>query len=142
MLLWLSHMCYSQMRGPTLGYVQLLFDIGAVFTFSLEALLWKIITYLWKGKNFMKCFSEKRTCVTLKSEVVIRDMLHLLLEVSAMFIFCVEARHWKIIIFIWKGKNFMKFFCEKHTCVTLKSEALLGNILNFCSNLEQCSFSL
>ena len=142
MLLWETHMCYSEMRSHSLRNVNVLFQVRTVFIFSLEALLWKIITYLWKGKNFMKCFSEKRTCVTLKSEVVIRDMLHLLLEVSAMFIFCVEARHWKIIIFIWKGKNFMKFFCEKHTCVTLKSEALLGNMSKFCSNLEQCSFSL
>ena len=142
MLLWVTHMCYSQMRSPSLEIVQILFDIRAVFNFSLVALLLKIITFFWNGKNFMKCFTENRTCVTLKSEVVIQNILHLLLDVSAVFIFCVEAWYWKIIMFIWKGKNFMKFFCEKHTCVTLKWEALLGNMSNFCLNLEQCTFSL
>ena len=88
MLLWEMHMCYSQMRSHSLGYVNVLFDVRAVFLFSLEALPRKIITIFGKGKNFMKCF------------------------------------------------------CEKHTCVTLKREALVFYMSKFCSKLEQYSFSL
>ena len=142
MLLWEMHKCYSEMRSPSLGYVQVLLDNRALFIFSLQRLIWKIITFFWKGKYFMKCFCEKHTCVTLKWEVVIRDMLHLLLEVSAVFIFCVDAWHWKIITFFWKGKNFMKSFFEKPTCVTLKWVALFRNMSKFLSKLEQCSLSL
>ena len=76
MLLWETHMCYSEIQSPSLGYVNVLFEVIAEFIFTLEALIWKIIMLFVKGKNFMKCFCEKRTSIIPKWEVVICDMLH------------------------------------------------------------------
>ena len=134
-------MCYSQMRSPSLGYVKVLFKVRAVFIFSLEILICKILTFFWKGKNFMKCSCEKRTFVTLKWEALLWDMSIYCSKLEQCSFF-LEALLWKIINFVWKGKNFMKSFCEKRTCVILKWEALVWNMSKFCSKLKQCTFSL
>ena len=134
-------MCYSDMRSPSLGYVQVLFEVRAVFIFSLEALIWKKPRSL-KGKQFREMiswethmsYSEMRSCFS--------GYVTVFLEVSAVYIFSAEALHWKVITFIWEGKNFMKCFFEKCTCVTLKWEDIFWNMSKYCSKLEHCSFSL
>ena len=65
MLFWETHVCYSEMRSVCLGYVKLLLKVRTVFLFSVEALLLKIIAFFWKCMDFMKCFCEKRTCLSL-----------------------------------------------------------------------------
>ena len=51
-----------------------LLEVRTVFLFSIEALLLKIITFFWNGKNFMKRFWEKQTFLSLKLEAVVWDM--------------------------------------------------------------------
>ena len=59
---------------PLFGIFKELWKVRTVFHFSVEALLLKIITIFWKGKNFMKCLREKRTFVTLKIKTIVWDM--------------------------------------------------------------------
>ena len=73
-LLWETHMCYSEMRRCYLGYVTILLEVSAVFIFCVEALQSKIIRFIWKGKNFLKCFCVKPSWVTLKWEALVLDM--------------------------------------------------------------------
>ena len=141
MLLWEMHMSYSEIRSCYSGYVTLLLEISAVFIFCVEALHWKIKTFIWKVKISWNAFVTNAH-VLLWNEKLLFEICYLLLEVSAVFSFCVEAWHWKIITFIWKGKYFMKCFCEKRTCVSLKWEEIVWNMSTYCKTLWQCSFSL
>ena len=141
MLLWETHLCYSTMRSPSLEYVNVLFDIRAVFIFSISFTL-KDNHVVLKGKEFHVmllwethlCYCDMQSCYS--------EYVTLLWEVTAVFIFSVEALHWKITTLIWKGKDFMKCFCEKRTCVSKKWGALVWNMSKFCSKLEKCSFSI
>ena len=141
MLLWQMHMCYSEMRSPSLEYVKVLFKVRAMFIFSLEAFFWKIIMLFWKGKNFMICFCEINTCVTLKRSPSL-EYVTVMFKVREVFIFSLKVLLCKILTLFLKGKSFTKCFCEKHICFTLIWEAPFSDVSMNCSTLEQCSFSL
>ena len=47
MLLWETLIAYWEMASPSLAYVNVLFEVRAELIFSLEALLWKIITFFF-----------------------------------------------------------------------------------------------
>ena len=98
--------------------------------FSVEALPWKVITFIWEGKNFMKCFWRETHMCYSEMRSGYSGYLTLLLVVITVFIFFVEDLHWKISTFFWKDKIFMKCFCEtqKCFCVTQKREALVWNM--------------
>ena len=141
MLLWETYKCFSEMRSPSLGFVKVLFEDWAVFVFSLEALLWKIIMFFGRIKISWIPFGKMHMCYCEMTSSSLGYVI-VLFEVKAVFIFSVEALLWKIITFFWKGKNFMKCFCEKCTWVTLKWEATVWDMSTYCSKLEQSSFFL
>ena len=74
MLFWETHMTFNEKIIRCLGYVIVLLKVRTVFLDSFEVLLWKIIMFIWKWMNFMKCFCEKHTCDTLKWEAYVWDM--------------------------------------------------------------------
>ena len=74
MILWETHMGYSEKISRSLPYAKVLLEVRTVFFFSVETLIWMIITFFWKGKNFKKCFCENHTCVTRKWEDVFWDI--------------------------------------------------------------------
>ena len=111
----------------------------AVSIFFLEALHWsrsfERVRISWNA-------FVKNAHVLLQYDKPSLEYVNVLFDIRAVLIFSLEAWFWKIITLFPKGKNFMKCFCEKRTCVTLKWDALVWNMSKFCSHLEQCSLSL
>ena len=109
---------------------KILLKVRTVFLVSVEALLWKIITFIWKWMSFMKCILEKRTCVTLKWEDIVCDMSKTYKTKNSVPLLC---RSFILIDnnVLWKRKNFMKWFCKKSTCYSeMRSLSLrFGNYL-------------
>ena len=137
MLLGDTHMCYSVLRSPSLEYVNVLFDVRAGFLFLSRSFTLKDKHVLLKEQEFHEilllethmCYSEMRSPGLEYVKVLFND--------RAVFIFSLEFLLCKILtFFFWNGKIFMKCFCEKGTCVTLKWEALVWDMSKYCSTLE------
>ena len=73
MLMWETHMCYSEMRSPNLEYVTLVLEVTTMSIFCVEELHWKIITFIDRVKISWNAFM-RYTRVTLKWEALVWDM--------------------------------------------------------------------
>ena len=141
MLLWETHMCYSEMGSCYSGYVTLLLEVGGVFIFCVEALHWKTITFFWKGKNFMMLLWEMHMCYSLMRSPSL-GYVKVLFKVRGEFIISLEVLLCKILKFFWKGKNFINSFVRNTNVLLWNGKTYFMNMSKFCSKLEQCSFSL
>ena len=116
MLLWETHLHYTELRSLCLRYVKVLSKVITVFLVSIEALLWMIIMFSWKCMNFMKCFCVKRTCVTLNWEAFVCDMSKYCQKLEQCSLFCrsftLNDNH--VLLKIYEFHEIL--LCEMHMC--------------------------
>ena len=122
---WETHMSYSEKISRCLRYVKLLLEVRRVFFFSVETLIWKIITFFWKVKISGNTF-VRNAHVLLRNVKTLFAIFQRIVRRENSVPFPCRSFNLKDNHVLWKGYEFHEMVLwETHMCYSEKISCFL-----------------